>query len=56
MDWMSLFFGVSRAIAETTGAAGTTATADAAVADDKRKRTGRSGYASFFSLFSPAGG
>ena len=30
MDWMSLFFGVSRAIAETTGAAGTTATADAA--------------------------
>ena len=33
MDWMSLFFGVSRAIAETTGAAGTTATADAAVAE-----------------------
>ena len=31
MDWMSLFFGVSRAIAETTGAAGTTA--DAAVAE-----------------------
>ena len=33
MDWMSLFFGVSRAIAETTGAAGTTATADAAAAE-----------------------
>ena len=33
MDWMSLFFGVSRAIAETTGAAGTTANADAAVAE-----------------------
>ena len=29
MDWMSLFFGVSRAIAETTDAAGAT-TADAA--------------------------
>ena len=33
MDWMSLFFGVSRAIAETTGAAGTTANADAAAAE-----------------------
>ena len=33
MDWMSLFFGVSRAIAETTDAAGTTATADAAAAE-----------------------
>lgn len=33
MDWMSLFFGVSRAIAETTGAAGATANADAAVAE-----------------------
>ena len=26
MDWMSIFFGISRAVAETTGTTGTTAT------------------------------